>query len=479
MFRLGAKFFAWRGGAVLTVLLAAGLSALSPDPASAKYASIVIDGHSGQVLHAANADTRNYPASLTKMMTLFMAFEALDEGRLRKNQKLKVSSRAAGQAPSKLGLRNGQTITVEQAIRALVIRSANDVAVVVAEGLGGTEAKFAAMMTARAKRLGMTRTTFANASGLPNRKQLSTARDMGRLAQALYFTFPHYYHYFALPSFSYGGRTYRTHNNLIKSYRGSDGLKTGYTRASGYNLVTTVERNGRRIIGVVFGGKTARSRDAHMVSLLDKAWPKVRTAKVITPQMKPPSVVVIGGTMPNERQVAAAIAAPVPPAPIPSAPIKAAPIKAATKVAAAGPPPPAIPKLRPAGLLPTQVAPRPKPGTLGAITVAAAAPAPKPEIAQPTRQRVNGQWAIQVGAYYDRDSAAQAVDKATSKIPSLGVDAEEAIVLLKGRKRPIYRARLVGFSESEARAACRALKKKRVACLAVKQDKNAILAFAN
>jgi D-alanyl-D-alanine carboxypeptidase len=470
MFRLGAKLFARRGGAVLTVLLIAGLSVLWPDPASAKYASIVIDGHSGQVLHAANADTRNYPASLTKMMTLFMAFEALDEGRLKKNQKLKVSRRAAGQSPSKLGLRKGRTITVEQAIRALVIRSANDVAVVVAEALGGTEAKFARMMTARAKRLGMTRTTFANASGLPNRKQLSTARDMGRLAQALYFTFPHYYHYFALSKFRYGGRTYRTHNNLVKHYRGSDGLKTGYTRASGYNLVTSVERNGRRLIGVVFGGRTARSRDAHMVSLLDKAWPKVRSAKVITPQMKPAPVLVIDGSGSKERRVAVSNPAPV-------APVAPPPVAATTNIAFAGPPPPAVPKLRPRDLLPTQIVPRSKPGTKPSVAIAAAEPAPKPATRQSEPRRINGQWAIQVGAYYDRASAAEAVDKATQKMPSLGEAAEEAIVLLKGRKRPIYRARLVGFSEREARAACRALKKKRVACLAIKQDKDAILAF--
>ncbi len=464
MFRLGAKFFERGGRTALAVLVVAGLSVFWSGDAAAKYASIVIDAHSGQVLHSSNADTRNYPASLTKMMTLFMAFEALDEGRLRKNQALTVSARAAGQAPSKLGLRKGQTITVELAIRAIVIRSANDIAVVMAEALGGTETKFASMMTARAKQLGMTRTTFANASGLPNRKQLSTARDMARLAQAIYFTFPHYYYYFALPSFTYGGRTYRTHNNLVKSYRGTDGLKTGYTRASGYNLVTTVERNGRRLIGVVFGGKSSRSRDAHMISLLDKAWPKIRSAKVITPKMKPPRTVVIGGAPPSQVQVATADPAPAPPAAV---------------VVAAGPPSPAPPKLRPRDLLPTQAAPRPKPGTTIPAPVAVAAATPKPAPAIPKSRSVNGQWAIQVGAYYDRASAALAVDKATQKIPSLGDSAEEAIVLLKGRKRPIYRARLVGFSENEARAACRALKKKRIACLAVKQDKNAILAFAN
>ncbi|MHA1571837.1 MAG: serine hydrolase, partial [Alphaproteobacteria bacterium] len=245
-------------------------------PALARYASIVVDADSGRVLHSANADTRNFPASLTKMMTLYLLFDALEKGTLTLDSKLKVSRRAAGQAPSRLGLKAGSTIAVRDVIGALVIKSANDVATVAAEAMGGTEIKFALMMTKKARDLGMKRTTFRNASGLPNRAQLSTARDMSRLARALIVDFPGQYRAFSEPSFVYGGRTYRTHNNLLKN--GADGIKTGYTRASGFNLVTSVERNGHRLIGVVFGGKTARSRDRHMVSLLDRSFKRVRTA---------------------------------------------------------------------------------------------------------------------------------------------------------------------------------------------------------
>ena len=238
-----------------------GWTVLPPSQATARYASMVVDAESGQVLHAVNADTRNYPASLTKMMTLFLVFDALEKGTLRLDQPLPVSKRAAGMPPSKLGLKQGQTITVEDAILALVTKSANDVAVVIAEALGGQETTFAKMMTERAQELGMSRTTFRNASGLPNRGQKSTARDMVRLAQALMEDHDKYYHYFSTQSFTYQGRTYRNHNRLLKGYKGTDGIKTGYIRASGFNLVSSVERDGRRVIAVVFGGKTSRSRD--------------------------------------------------------------------------------------------------------------------------------------------------------------------------------------------------------------------------
>ncbi len=260
------------------VLGALGLvlvSLVGSAPAAAKYASIVVDADTGQVLHSTNSDTRNYPASLTKMMTLYLLFEALEKGDLTLDSRLKVSRRAAGQAPSRLGLKAGSTIAVRDVIGALVVKSANDVATVAAEAVGGTEVKFAQMMTKKARDLGMKRTTFRNASGLPNRAQLSTAHDMSVLARALLEDFPGRYQAFSEPSFAYNGRTYRTHNNLLKD--GADGIKTGYTRASGFNLVTSVERDGRRLIGVVFGGKTARSRDRHMVSLLERSFKRIRT----------------------------------------------------------------------------------------------------------------------------------------------------------------------------------------------------------
>ncbi|HCP00029.1 MAG: D-alanyl-D-alanine carboxypeptidase [Alphaproteobacteria bacterium] len=249
---------------------------LSAPTAHAGYASFVMDAQTGEVFHARNANTRNFPASLTKIMTLFMVFDAIDKGDLRLDQQLPVSKRAAGQAPSKLGLRAGQKITVEAAIRALSVKSANDVATVVAEAIGGTEIQFAQMMTRRARSLGMRRTTFKNASGLPNRGQLSTARDMATLGKAMLDLFPEHYTYFSDLTFRYGQRTYRNHNKLLKTYDGMDGIKTGYIRASGFNLVASAERDGVRLIGVVFGGKTGKSRDAHMSSLLNRSWARAR-----------------------------------------------------------------------------------------------------------------------------------------------------------------------------------------------------------
>ncbi len=242
-------------------------------PASAaRYASIIIETESGKVLHAVNPDLRAYPASLTKMMTLYLLFEALDQGKLTLDRKLKVSRLAQRRAPSKLGLKRGQKISVRDVIGALVTKSANDAATVLAESLGGTEVRFARMMSAKARALGMSRTLFRNASGLPNRRQRSTVRDMAVLAIALARDFPQYYHHFSISSFRYKGRRYRNHNRLLTRYTGVDGVKTGYTRASGYNLAVSVERNGYRLIGVVFGGKSAKWRDRHMAQLLTRAF---------------------------------------------------------------------------------------------------------------------------------------------------------------------------------------------------------------
>ena len=223
--------------------------------ALAGYASIVVDAETGAVLSEQNADQRNYPASLTKMMTLYMVFDALERRQLALKQPIAVSRRAAGQAPSRLGLKAGQTITVEQAILALVTKSANDAATAVAEAIGGTELRFAEIMTRRARAIGMTSTTFRNASGLPDSRQVTTARDMATLSRALWRDFPQYYPYFSRERFTYRGRVIANHNNLLRSYAGADGIKTGYIRASGYNLAASAVRDGRRVIGVVLGGK--------------------------------------------------------------------------------------------------------------------------------------------------------------------------------------------------------------------------------
>lgn len=234
--------------------------------------SIVVDHGTGTVVSESGADSVNYPASLTKMMTLYLTFEALRSGRTTLSTRLPVSAEAARQPPSKLGLKPGATIRVDDAIRALVVKSANDVAVVLAEGLGGTEARFAQLMSSRARELGMTRTRFVNASGLPDDLQRTTARDMAVLARRLISDFPEYYGYFGLPHFVWRGRTYYNHNRLLATYPGMDGLKTGYIRASGYNLAASAERNGRRLVAVVLGGSTSSERNREMVRLLDEAF---------------------------------------------------------------------------------------------------------------------------------------------------------------------------------------------------------------
>lgn len=261
---------------MLGLWLMLALSLSSPVNANPRYAGIVVDLDNGEVLYAENADERRYPASLVKMMTLYMTFEALESGRLSLHQPLPVSTYAAAKPAVKLWLPAGSTITVDAAIRALAVRSANDVAAVLAEALGGTEEIFALKMTERARGLGLTATTFTNASGLPDSRQVTTARDMVRLAVHVMEDFPQYYHYFGLQSFTFNGKTHKSHNRLVRSYPGVDGLKTGFIRASGFNVATTAVRGQRRLVGIVMGGFTSRSRDAHMADLLDRSFLRSR-----------------------------------------------------------------------------------------------------------------------------------------------------------------------------------------------------------
>lgn len=247
---------------------------------SEKYAAIVVDANTGRVLFEKNSRDARYPASLTKMMTLYLLFEALDAGRVSLDTQIPVSADAAKRPPSKIGFKPGQSIDVRSAILALAVRSANDVAAAVGEYLGGSEERFAAMMTAKARALGMQSTTFRNASGLPDEGQRTTAHDMAILGMALRRHFPHHYHYFSNREFTYAGKVIRGHNNLLGKVVGADGLKTGYIRASGFNLVTSVGRGGRRIVAVVMGGETAKSRDAHMEELIELYLPKATPAGV-------------------------------------------------------------------------------------------------------------------------------------------------------------------------------------------------------
>jgi D-alanyl-D-alanine carboxypeptidase len=331
---------------------------------SPAFASIIIDGNSGATLSASNPDASRHPASLTKIMTLYLLFERLEAGKIKLDTEMDVSEHASEQAPTKLGLRPGQTIRVEDAIKGLVTRSANDAAVVIAETIAGDEDDFAKLMTRKARALGMTRTVYRNASGLPDDAQVTTARDQSTLGRAIQDRFPRYYRYFSTSAFNYHGRSIRNHNKLLGSVEGVDGIKTGYTRASGFNLVTSMRRGNRHLVGVVLGGRSGGSRDAIMRNLLaenlEKAASK-RTVAAITErspsdanadvaedqaQSRPTQMVQVQGGM----QVASA------------APEEAAPMRTAPPVTK-----PSVIAAATAALPPAQAKPEPAPLTSGVI----------------------------------------------------------------------------------------------------------------
>ncbi len=266
--------------AMLVLTLLCGLGGFA-SAAHAGYAAVVVDGSSGQVLEQVNADHRDYPASLTKMMTLYLTFQGLKSGKLQLEQSMAVSAWAADKAPTKLGLRAGQTISVQDCILGMITKSANDAATVMAEGIGGSESHFAEMMNAQAALLGMNDTHFANASGLPDPSNTSTAHDLVKLAMALYRDFPQYAHFFATQEFVFRGRIVRGHNNLMYRYPGMDGLKTGFTDASGFNLASTAVRDGHRLFAVVLGSRTAAGRDRLMARLLDDGFKGEQTPPIL------------------------------------------------------------------------------------------------------------------------------------------------------------------------------------------------------
>ena len=269
--------------AILLLMLLCGLGGVASS-AHAGYAAIVVDGTSGQVVQQVNADQRDYPASLTKMMTLYLTFQGLKTGRLRLDQAMPVSAWAAGKSPTKLGLRAGQTVSVQDCILGMITKSANDAATVMAEGIGGSESHFADMMNAQAGLLGMSDTHFANASGLPDPNNLSTAHDLVKLAMALYRDFPQYAHFFATQEFVFRGHIVRGHNHLMYRYPGMDGLKTGFTDASGFNLASTAVRDGHRLFAVVLGSRTAAVRDNLMARLLDDGFEGQQPPPVLVAQ---------------------------------------------------------------------------------------------------------------------------------------------------------------------------------------------------
>lgn len=315
---------------------------------SPKFASIIVDGNSGTVLQATSPDGIRHPASLTKIMTLYLLFERLESGKMKLDTEMPVSQHAADQDPTKLNLRAGQTIRVEDAIKGLVTRSANDAAVVIAEAIAGDEDDFAQMMTRKARSLGMSRTVYRNANGLPNDEQVTTARDQATLGRAIQERFPRYYRYFATSTFNWRGQSIRNHNHLLGSVEGVDGIKTGYTRASGFNLVTSMRRGNRHLIGVVLGGRSGGSRDAIMRNLLaenlDKGATTHTVAAVTERNGADAAVEVADASDTPARSAAQAAAAPAPEA----APSRlAARLSTLAAATAAVPPAPPKPEVRP------------------------------------------------------------------------------------------------------------------------------------
>lgn len=281
---MGATGQRFRILGILPLLIVVVLVAGRGSPAqAADYASIVMDLRDGTVYAATAPDRRQQPASLTKMMTLYLVFEAVESGQLRLDQRVVISRRAAAQPPSRLGLRAGQRVSIRSLIRAAAIKSANDAAVALAEAVAGSESEFARLMTQKARELGMRNTTFRNATGLTRRGHLSTARDMAILARHLFFDFPEYYNIFGRTSTYAAGKRIWTTNRLLRSYRGADGIKTGFTRAAGYNLAASARRGDKRIVAVVLGGKSSRWRNAEMRRLLDLGFRKAPTRVAMVP----------------------------------------------------------------------------------------------------------------------------------------------------------------------------------------------------
>ena len=330
---------------------------------SSRFASIIVDGNSGAVLTATSPDGLRHPASLTKIMTLYLLFERLDAGKIKLDSEMPVSEHASEQDPTKLGLRPGSTIRVEDAIKGLVTRSANDAAVVIAEAIGGSEDDFARMMTRKARALGMSRTVYRNASGLPNDEQVTTARDQSVLGRAIQDRFPRYYRYFSTTAFNFRGHTITGHNRLLGKVEGVDGIKTGYTRASGFNLVTSMHRGNRFLVGVVLGGRSGGSRDAIMRNLLAENLTRgatTRTAAAITERNPADARVEVADDDSASRAVDASPAAASEPAAAAMQPARPASRPSLMAAAAAALPPlPAKPE--------PQAKPEPAPLTSGVI----------------------------------------------------------------------------------------------------------------
>jgi D-alanyl-D-alanine carboxypeptidase len=388
-----------------------------------KYTAIVMDARTGEVLYAKRADSPRYPASITKIMTLYLAFEALASGRLHGADMLVVSPHAAAQAPTKLGLRAGDTIDVEDAMHAIAVKSANDMAVALAERIGGTESHFAAMMTLKAQQLGMMNTQFVNANGLPDSRQISTARDIAILSRAVVRDYPQYYGFFSQEQFTYRGQTMNNHNGLLGRVPGVDGLKTGFTNAAGFNLAASAMRNGNRLIAVVMGSSSGAARNANVEGLLltgfDVLQRRARGETILVAQNyfepSPPGYIASGRTQVEQGDAGG----------------------------------------DPIDVVLTRNTAHPGPMTISNSMPPAAS-------SHATAKPAARNWWVQIGEFRSRKQAKSQVEDVSKRFARVFDDAEGSVAS-DGR---LYRARFTGFSETAAREACSTVKSREIPCVA-------------
>ncbi|MBV9348768.1 MAG: D-alanyl-D-alanine carboxypeptidase [Pseudolabrys sp.] len=500
MSRGGFRSVKW-GAVSLATLLA--VAALSTDPAEARrrhraakpahaakveryqpaYASIVVDANSGAVLEATAADAPRHPASLTKIMTLYLLFERLEAGKIKLTSELPISAQASMQAPSKLNLKPGQTISVENAIRAVVTKSANDVAVAIGEALAGSEENFGREMTAKARALGMKHTLYRNASGLPNDEQITTARDQALLGRAIQERFPKYYKYFSTRTFTFAGKSMRNHNKLLGAVNGVDGIKTGYINASGFNLVTSVNRAGRHIVAVVFGGRTANARDARMRELIEKHIKVASLRKDTTamadagPAVEPPAskpqsasgrALVRTAAALETRTDAPALGStdPIKPVAVKTVAVKMAslPAAAADPTHKLSPPSTGTAKVTTIAVKADKGA---KEGVLGTLVVSG------PKLASigdsvPVAAKSRGGYTIQVGAFDEEAEAKNRLTAAINAARDVLADADPFTEKAAKGDKTIYRARFAGLDKEQAETACKHLQRGQIPCMMLK-----------
>lgn len=396
--------------AIILLFLAA---IINTNTAKASTSSIMLDAETGAVMYENNPDEVRYPASLTKLMTLYITFNALEHNHIKLSDKLKISKTAAGRSPSKLGVVAGQTISVKDAINAVIVKSANDCATVLAEHFSKNEAEFAILMTSTARRLGMKNTTFKNASGLPNSKQKTTARDMATLAMAVYHHFPQYYKLFSAQSFVYKGQTIKGHNNILKTFAGADGMKTGYTAASGFNIITSATRGNKRVIAVTMGHKFVNERDKKVALIMDKGLDYINKNEKI-------DVASLTNLIENKAPVTQ----------IASAPKATANASVKTK-------------------------------TMANASATSKVSAEKYAIA------TSGNYAVQVGSFSNYQRAKNYALTIKNKIAKQYAVHDVKIETINANNGTLYRSKVVGLAKNDARKICQNMKRNKQACIVV------------